>query len=155
MAVPRSRLAFGAEWETACAPCPKIKNKHKTVLSQIEESHQHPEKGWAGPKDPHPFCAALLGSKGGDWCCPTPGAIPWVSWVGSEDRNGILQVRWHSSGKNLSLSLGTRLHLVKLLLVFASPGPVPNFAARHTWRCNVGMTDQDQRQLQVAVSGCA
>lgn len=84
MAVPCSRLAFGAEWEIACVPCPKIKNKNKPAPFQAEKSHQQPETGWGGPKDQPPLCAALLGSDGGRWCCPTPGAIPWVSWVSGE-----------------------------------------------------------------------
>lgn len=120
-----------------------------------EKSHEHPEAGWGGPKDQLPSCTALLGREGGWWCCPPPGAIPWLSWVGGEDGNSIWQVRPLSPGKNLSLSLGTQLHLVELLLAFTSPGPAPNFAACHAWHCSTGMTHQDQRHLEVAVSGCA
>ncbi|CAM9482899.1 unnamed protein product, partial [Bubo scandiacus] len=57
------------------------------------KSHQHPETGWGSPKHQPPSYAAVLGSEGGWWCCPTPGAVPCVSWVGGEDGNGILQVR--------------------------------------------------------------
>lgn len=52
MAVPHSRLAFGAEWEITCALPLKIKTKNKPAPFQIEKSHQHPETGWGGPKNP-------------------------------------------------------------------------------------------------------
>lgn len=121
-------LGSGGGWEIARTLCPRIKNKNKSALSQTEKSHQHPETDCDGPKDQAPSSAALLGSRGGWCCCPTPGVI---SWLAGEDRNGILQVRQHSFGKRLSLSLGTPLYLVKLLLVFISPSPVSNLAACH------------------------
>lgn len=65
-----------------------------------------------------------------------------------------LQVRSHPPGINEPLRLGTQPRLVILTLVFTSPGPVPSFAACQSWHCNMGMTHQDQRHLQVAVSRC-
>jgi len=131
----------------------KSRLRMKWLIPTQKQSHQGPESDWGGPKDQGPSCAALLGSEGGWWCCPAAAPIPCVSWVGGEDSNGILQVRRRPSDENLPLSLGTQQHLVKLLLVFTSPDLVPDFAAFHTLHCNVGVTHQDQRCLEVAVSG--
>lgn len=104
------------------------------------------------PHRPGSLLCSSAGKQGG-WCsCPTPGVI---SWLAGEGRNGILQVRQYSFGKKLFLSLGTQLHLVKLLLVFISPRPVPNFSACDPWYCNIRMTHQAQRYLEMADSdGC-
>lgn len=128
MGVPCSRLRLW--WRVGNCTYSLFQNQEQEQICSFPDrkSHQHPETDCDGPKDQAPSSAALLGSRGGWCCCPTPGVI---SWLAGEDRNGILQVRQHSFGKRLSLSLGTPLYLVKLLLVFISPSPVPNLAACH------------------------
>lgn len=85
MAVPHSRLAFGAEWEITCALPLKIKTKNKPALFQIEKSHQHPETGWGGPKNPPVQLCWEAGEGGG----AAPIQVPFPGSIGLMMRTGM------------------------------------------------------------------
>lgn len=144
-------LGSGGVWEIACTPCSRVKNKNKSAFSQTEKSHQHPETDRDGPKEQAPSCAALLGGKGGWCCCPTPAVISWLAGGGRKHFADEAAFLW----QKIIPQSWYQLHLVKLLLVFISPSPALSFSACHPWHCNVRMTHQAQRYLEMADSGCA
>lgn len=58
------------------------------------KSHQHPETDHDSPKDQAPSCAALLGSKRGWCCCPTPGVVSWLAGEGRKHFAGEATFFW-------------------------------------------------------------
>lgn len=82
-------LGSGGGWEIARTPCSRIKDKNKSILSQTEKSHHHPETDCDGPRDQDSSCAALLGSKGG-----RAAALLQVSLPGLLLRTGMAFCRW-------------------------------------------------------------
>lgn len=90
MAVPHSRLAFGADWGITCALPLKIKTKNKPAPFQIEKSHQHPETGWGGPKNP-PVQLCWEAGEGG---VAAPIQVPFPGSVGLMMRTGMAFGRW-------------------------------------------------------------
>lgn len=85
MAVLRSRLAFGAEWEITCALRPKVKTKNKPAPFQIEKTHQHPETGWGGPKNPPVQLCWEARQDGG----AAPILVPFPGSLGLMKRTGM------------------------------------------------------------------